>query len=219
MAYVTIDSGPVDANYLLREVAQKDWGELMRARRTFIAINLPHDCRCLLQFADDAEAMAKPLGFVDATDFIKRGLELDPQQVQWAIDGLQRLKPNEPITYKRAQEIGKLDAQDRANQRPRGRRSKAVQQENECTGFPSGNSRAAFLRRLRKDRPDIHARVLAGELSPHAGMIEAGFRKKRQPMKLSALERIRKLLPSLTSAERNELRALLDASDIASLES
>jgi hypothetical protein len=24
---------------------------------------------------------------------------------------------------------------------------------------PSGNSRAAFLRRLRKDRPDIHARV------------------------------------------------------------
>ena len=34
------------------------------------------------------------------------------------------------------------------------------------------------LRRLRKDRPDIHARVLAGELSPHAGMIEAGFRKK-----------------------------------------
>ena len=43
---------------------------------------------------------------------------------------------------------------------------------------PSGNSRAAFLRRLRKARPDIHARVLAGELSPHAGMIEAGFRKK-----------------------------------------
>ena len=52
-----------------------------------------------------------------------------------------------------------------------------------CTRFerPSGNSRAAFLRRLRKDRPDIHARVLAGELSPHAGMIEAGFRKKVQP--------------------------------------
>ena len=37
---------------------------------------------------------------------------------------------------------------------------------------------AAALRRLRKDRPDIHARVLAGELSPHAGMIEAGFRKR-----------------------------------------
>jgi hypothetical protein len=40
------------------------------------------------------------------------------------------------------------------------------------------NTSAAFLRRLRRGRPDIHARVLAGELSPHAGMIEAGFRKK-----------------------------------------
>jgi hypothetical protein len=45
----------------------------------------------------------------------------------------------------------------------------------------SGNSRTAFIRRLRKDRPDIHARVLAGELSPHAGMIKAGFRKKPVP--------------------------------------
>ena len=44
---------------------------------------------------------------------------------------------------------------------------------------PAGNSRAAFLRRLRKDRPDIHGRVLAGELSPYAGMVEAGFRKRR----------------------------------------
>jgi len=44
---------------------------------------------------------------------------------------------------------------------------------------PVGNSRAYALRRLRKDRPDIHARVLAGELTPHAGMTEAGLRKKR----------------------------------------
>jgi hypothetical protein len=54
-------------------------------------------------------------------------------------------------------------------------------------GRPSGNSRAAFLRRLRKDRPDIHARGLAGELSPHAGMIEAGFRKQPVRNKADAL--------------------------------
>jgi hypothetical protein len=28
---------------------------------------------------------------------------------------------------------------------------------------PTGNRTATFLRRLRKDRPDIHARVLAGD--------------------------------------------------------
>jgi hypothetical protein len=67
---------------------------------------------------------------------------------------------------------------------------------------PTGNSRDAFLRRLRKDRPDIHARVLAGELSPHAGMVEAGFRKKIERRKTTPLERVLKLLPKLSPAER-----------------
>jgi len=44
---------------------------------------------------------------------------------------------------------------------------------------PEGNSRAYALRRLRKNRPDLHARVLAGELSPHAAMVTAGFRQRR----------------------------------------
>jgi hypothetical protein len=43
---------------------------------------------------------------------------------------------------------------------------------------PSGNSAAAALRRLERYRPDILNRVLAGEMSAHAGMIEAGFRKR-----------------------------------------
>jgi hypothetical protein len=36
------------------------------------------------------------------------------------------------------------------------------------------------MARLRKDRPDIHARVLAGELSPHAGMIEAEIKFRQE---------------------------------------
>lgn len=41
-----------------------------------------------------------------------------------------------------------------------------------------GNCRQFAIRKLRNDAPEIHARVLAGELSPHAGMVEAGFRPK-----------------------------------------
>ena len=41
-----------------------------------------------------------------------------------------------------------------------------------------GNSNTYALRKLRKDRPDLHQQVLDGEMSPHAAMIEAGFRKK-----------------------------------------
>ena len=64
-----------------------------------------------------------------------------------------------------------LDAFDRASQRPARRPAKS---ENvHSSGRPSGNSAAAFLRRLRAARPDLHARVLAGEISAYAGMIEA----------------------------------------------
>jgi len=43
---------------------------------------------------------------------------------------------------------------------------------------PTGNSSTAALRRLRKDRPDLLKQVIAGNLTPHAGMIQAGFRTK-----------------------------------------
>lgn len=47
---------------------------------------------------------------------------------------------------------------------------------------PTGNDKRTALRRLRKDRPDLHARVLAGELTPHGAMVEAGFRPRAYRM-------------------------------------
>jgi hypothetical protein len=52
-----------------------------------------------------------------------------------------------------------------------------VNNDNDRTS-PVGNSTDYALRRLRKDRPDLHTRVLNEDLTPHAAMIEAGFRKK-----------------------------------------
>lgn len=43
---------------------------------------------------------------------------------------------------------------------------------------PNGTSQAAALRRLRKDAPELHAAVLAGNLSAHAAMVQAGFRRR-----------------------------------------
>ncbi|MEU1434004.1 hypothetical protein ABZ438_07885 [Streptomyces sp. NPDC005786] len=43
---------------------------------------------------------------------------------------------------------------------------------------PSGTSREAGLRRLRSARPDLHGEVLAGRLTTHAAMVQAGFRRK-----------------------------------------
>lgn len=49
---------------------------------------------------------------------------------------------------------------------------------NSETERPAGTTRQYALRKLRKDAPELHAKVLAGEVSPHQAMIEAGFRRK-----------------------------------------
>ena len=42
----------------------------------------------------------------------------------------------------------------------------------------AGTSRPYALRKLHKEEPELHAKVISGELSANAAMIEAGFRKK-----------------------------------------
>lgn len=75
---------------------------------------------------------------------------------------------------------------------------------------PRGTTATYAIARLRRDRPDIHDRVLAGEISPHAGMIEAGFRKKAVRKRLTSLEKQLKGLPKLTPTELRQLRARID---------
>jgi hypothetical protein len=43
---------------------------------------------------------------------------------------------------------------------------------------PTGTSSSAALRRLRKDRPDLLDKAIAGGITPNSAIIEAGFRYK-----------------------------------------
>jgi hypothetical protein len=69
-----------------------------------------------------------------------------------------------------------LDLLDQALQGRQGERTDLVDNVHDVEEVerPAGNTSAAALRRLRKDAPELHARVLAGELSPHAAAVEAG---------------------------------------------
>jgi hypothetical protein len=49
-----------------------------------------------------------------------------------------------------------------------GQRNDLVDNINDVATSPDGTSREAALRKLRKDRPDLHTRVLNEELTPHA---------------------------------------------------
>jgi len=70
-----------------------------------------------------------------------------------------------------------LEAIDRATKGQQGRRTDFVDNIHEVER-PSGTSRDAAIRRLRKDRPDLLEKVIAGQLSAHAAALEAGHRKK-----------------------------------------
>jgi hypothetical protein len=63
---------------------------------------------------------------------------------------------------------------------------------------PTGTSREAALRKLRKDRPDLHEQVVNGDKTPHAAMLEAGFRKPTMTVP-------KEDIPALARALRNRL--------------
>jgi hypothetical protein len=71
-----------------------------------------------------------------------------------------------------------LDAIDLALQRKPGTNQYSEGLHNIQGQAPTGTSKSRALRKLRTDAPEIHTRVIAGEISPHAGMVEAGFRKR-----------------------------------------
>ena len=66
----------------------------------------------------------------------------------------------------------------KAAMKHQGERTDLVDNVNEV-GRPDGNSQSAALRRLRKDRPDLNARVLESELSAHAATMRSAVRRLR----------------------------------------
>lgn len=70
---------------------------------------------------------------------------------------------------------------------------------------PVGNSSAYALRKLRADAPKVHTRVIAGELTPHAGMVEAGFRKKNMQIPSDPAGAARALIRKFNADELQQL--------------
>jgi hypothetical protein len=108
----------------------------------------------------------------------------------------QAQKRIEDAAERHRREMRERDAADRLNQRGPGRPGTVHNKKddvNSYEGRPWGNSVDAALRRLRKSRPDLHARVLNGELSANAAMIEAGFRKPRPRDPDPVLTRLRRI--------------------------
>lgn len=98
-------------------------------------------------------------------------------------------------------DIEARNAIDEATQRPIGINQHSEGFNNVQALAPVGNSEPAALRRLRKDRPDLHADVLAERLSAHAAMVEAGFRPKTATITVTRPEAVARSLLKYMSAD------------------
>ncbi len=70
-----------------------------------------------------------------------------------------------------------------------------------------GTSKSYTVSRLKRDRPDLFERVVAGELSANRAAIEAGFRKVP-----TTLEQIKTMWSKATPEERTEFIQYLESS-------
>ena len=64
-----------------------------------------------------------------------------------------------------------------------------------------GTSRSYSLQRLRQDAPELHADVLAGRISAHGAMVQAGFRPKTVSVPVTKPEAVARSLLKYMSAD------------------
>jgi hypothetical protein len=140
---------------------------------------------------DAADAQLRSLLAIGFTPMAMLWRPETPSQQKWAPDerwrAFQRRSARPAIIHARQTPrvpksmiiMRKILDLDRRNRRPPGRPKTVYNDEADLHSFgrPSGNS-AAALRRLERRRPDLLDLVLSGELSAHAAMAAAGFRKQ-----------------------------------------
>lgn len=207
MAAVMVDSGPIDPCMPLGEVPSDKWRELVRKRKYFLDHNLQRDCRCLVEFVNEAQAMFDALGYESADALIRDGYGLEPEEIHLAVKWLELNPPANPIELRVAIEEGaKLGTHggDRPGSgRPKKGEVKEPQERNQaCNARLKYGTVPHTLARLDRDKPELAEKVRAGELSANAAAIEAGFRHKPTP--LETLQRAwRKANPDERAAFRN----------------
>ena len=138
------------------------------------------------------------LGYSDRESYLRDGLQLDPDLVEWALEGLQHADPEAAAPFTRMVELGKRGG-DRRSEKAR------ADQGNNITLVERGTSTAYTLARLKRDEPALAKRVEAGELSAHAAAIEAGFRERTISVSLEPKKAAAALIRHFSRAQLREI--------------
>jgi len=191
MASVSINRGLPRPEAPASSLPKDQWDDLVIVRKLWAQSQLPFDCRMLKLVAADAPEMAKELGYATEEEFLKKGLQLDPELVVRVVDWLDREKPEKAVTLdhveqqlarksEQLQPSGPAPIQGMVSPNPTGRRGKEL--DAHAQPVPQPWSQAGILRRIKRDHPDIAEQVERGEFkSARAAGIAAGFIKPSPP--------------------------------------
>jgi hypothetical protein len=172
-----IDSGPLEPTYLFRDTPRTEWGALLQQKRLFLARNLNYDCSKLLEFCEEAEQVWQDLGFASYVAMIRDGFDLVPDEIAIARKWLELNKPEWVIPLPDVLSLA-AQAKQAGPLAGHGGNRKSQDQVDIVNLTVGGNDPDYTCRRLLRDRPDLFDRVEAGELSPYAAAIAAGFKKR-----------------------------------------
>lgn len=213
MASVRISRDPI-ASDSAANVPRRQWDTLMEERRRFCTQYLPKDCRNLLFFVEDG-ANNGWVGFGGAEAYIRRGLGLEPEMVNWAVAGLNQLSRDGAIEFEAAASIGRRTAQQLAQSDavPALRNAKGgrpTKEEDRTRVSHSGGTSAAYLvAKLKRDAPEFADRLAAGEFrSARAAALAAGIIHET-----SELTKLRRAWQRATAEERESFVDFIDTDD------
>lgn len=207
---VTIDSGPVEATDKFNNTPKDKWRLLLIAKRSFLITNLAYDCRCLIEFCEEAEAVYSELGFKSPEEMIREGYELEPAQVSLAVAWLKANGTEKPVG------LGEIAPLAKHGEIGNGRKNESRDDNIRSTHY--GTDTEYTLRRLKRDAPELLVQIESGELSVNAAAIKAGIRKKPNPEEVcikafrkseNRVMAIRSIVKELTGQERQLLIKML----------
>jgi hypothetical protein len=178
----------------LTSATPDQWPEIIAEYQWYCRHVLPGDCRNLLHMVREGEATGWA-GYDDRETYLREGLGLDPEAVDWALRGLKIVAVDKPVALKEAQKLGR-----HGGARPI--RDDIEQGDNgtlEDANTKRGSNAAVYLTaRLKRDAPAIAARLAAGEFrSARAAAIEAGIVKPE-----SLLATVRRAWKRMTPSDR-----------------
>ena len=125
---IRINSGAPEPTDKFNDTPRDRWDLLLIARRLFLATNLIYDCRCLIEFCEEAELVYAELGFKSAIEMIREGYELEPSQVELAVAWLKANGTEKPVG------LGEIVALNDKPGKPKGSKLEPLPKGDEGTG-------------------------------------------------------------------------------------